>query len=81
MKRIIFPVRPATAKTASASGCSTCQNLTNNPGAGKGFGALPAYRVSNGQMRGMQQRLNDCYRQQRFPHPGFGSDATIALSG
>ena len=29
--------------------------------------------------RGMQQRLNDCYRQQRFPYPGFGSDATIAL--
>jgi sulfur-oxidizing protein SoxA len=27
----------------------------------------------------MQLRLNDCYRQQRFPYPGFGSDATIAL--
>ena len=27
----------------------------------------------------MQQRLNDCYRQQRFPYPGFVSDATIAL--
>lgn len=54
-------------------------NLTKNPGAGNGFGAWPAYRVSNGQMWGMQQRLNDCYRQQRFPYPGFGSDATIAL--
>lgn len=54
-------------------------NLTKNPGAGEGFGAWPAYRVSNGQMWGMQQRLNDCYRQQRFPYPGFGSDATIAL--
>ena len=54
-------------------------NLTKNPGAGSGFGAWPAYRVSNGQMWGMQQRLNDCYRQQRFPYPGFGSDATIAL--
>ena len=54
-------------------------NLTKNPGAGQGFGAWPAYRVSNGQMWGMQQRLNDCYRQQRFPYPGFGSDATIAL--
>lgn len=54
-------------------------NLTKNPGAGDGFGAWPAYRVSNGQMWGMQQRLNDCYRQQRFPYPGFGSDATIAL--
>ena len=54
-------------------------NLTRNPGAGNGFGAWPAYRVSNGQMWGMQLRLNDCYRQQRFPYPGFGSDATIAL--
>ncbi|ROZ75679.1 sulfur oxidation c-type cytochrome SoxA [Ramlibacter sp. WS9] len=54
-------------------------NLTKNPGAGQGFGAWPAYRVSNGQMWSMQLRLNDCYRQQRFPYPGFGSDATIAL--
>jgi sulfur-oxidizing protein SoxA len=54
-------------------------NLTKNPGDGIGFAAWPAYRVGNGQMWGMQQRLNDCYRQQRFPFPGFGSDATIAL--
>jgi sulfur-oxidizing protein SoxA len=53
--------------------------LTKNPGDGVGFAAWPAYRVSNGQMWGMQQRLNDCYRQQRFPYPGFASDATIAL--
>jgi sulfur-oxidizing protein SoxA len=54
-------------------------NLTKNPGAGNGFGAWPAYRVSNGQMWGAQLRLNDCYRQQRFPYPMFGSDVTIAL--
>ena len=54
-------------------------NLTQNPGAGSGFGAWPAYRVSNGQLWGMQLRLNDCYRQQRFPYPLFGSDVTIAL--
>lgn len=53
--------------------------LTQNPGDGLGFAAWPAYRVSNGQMWGMQQRLNDCYRQQRFPYPGFASDVTIAL--
>lgn len=53
--------------------------LTKNPGDGVGFAAWPAYRVSNGQMWGMQLRLNDCYRLQRFPYPGFGSDATIAL--
>lgn len=54
-------------------------DLTTNPGDGIGFAAWPAYRVSNGQMWGMQLRLNDCYRQQRFPYPGFGSDLTIAL--
>jgi L-cysteine S-thiosulfotransferase len=55
-------------------------NLTKNPGDGVGFAAWPAYRVSNGQMWSMQQRLNDCYRQQRFPYPMFGSDALTALS-
>jgi sulfur-oxidizing protein SoxA len=55
-------------------------NLTKNPGDGVGFAAWPAYRVSNGQMWGMQQRLNDCYRQQRFPYPGFASDATVAIA-
>ncbi len=55
-------------------------NLTKNPGDGVGFAAWPAYRVSNGQMWSMQLRLNDCYRQQRFPYPEFGSDALSALS-
>jgi len=54
-------------------------NLTKNPGDGIGFAAWPAYRVSNGQMWSMQLRLNDCFRQQRFPYPGFGSDVTVAL--
>ena len=53
--------------------------LTGNPGDGIGFAAWPAYRVSNGQMWSMQLRLNDCYRQQRFPYPGFASDLTVAL--
>lgn len=55
-------------------------NLTKNPGDGVGFAAWPAYRVSNGQMWSMQLRLNDCFRQQRFPYPEFGSDALTALS-
>ncbi len=55
-------------------------DLTGNPGDGIGFAAWPAYRVSNGQMWGMQQRLNDCFRQQRFPSPEFGSDLTAALA-
>ena len=72
--------------------CATCHSeegkrirlqdlpvLTKNPGDGLGFAAWPAYRVSNGEMWSMQLRLNDCFRQQRFPYPGFASDATIAL--
>jgi len=54
-------------------------DLTKNPGDGVGFAAWPAYRVSSGELWGMQRRLTDCFRQQRFPYPGFGSDVTIAL--
>jgi sulfur-oxidizing protein SoxA len=74
-------------------GCASCHgednkrirlqdvpNLTKNPGDGVGFAAWPAYRVSNGEMWGMEQRLTDCYRQQRFPYPMFGSEALMALS-
>lgn len=53
--------------------------LTVNPGDGVGFAAWPAYRVSSGELWTMQRRLNDCYRQQRFPYPGFASDVTVAL--
>ena len=54
-------------------------NLTGNPGDGVGFAAWPAYRVSSGEMWSLQRRLNDCFRQQRFPYPGFASDVTVAL--
>lgn len=54
-------------------------NLRSNPGDGIGFAAWPAYRVSNGELWSMQRRLNDCYRQQRFPYPGYASEVTIAL--
>jgi len=54
-------------------------DLTHNPGNGIGFAAWPAYRVSSGEMWSMQRRLNDCFRQQRFPFPGFASDITVAL--
>jgi L-cysteine S-thiosulfotransferase len=73
-------------------GCSTCHGdegrrirlqdlaqLNVSTGAKQAYGTWPAYRVSNGQMWGMQQRLNDCYRQQRFPYLKFASDASIAL--
>ena len=54
-------------------------NLTKNPGDGIGFAAWPAYRLSSGELWGMQRRLNDCFRQQRFPYPGYTSEVTIAL--
>lgn len=54
-------------------------DLTKNPGDGIGFAAWPAYRVSSGELWTMQRRLNDCYRQQRFPFPGYASDVTVAL--
>ena len=49
-------------------------------GAAAGWTSWPAYRVSAGQMWGMQWRLADCFRQQRFPEPIYGSDVTVALS-
>ena len=55
-------------------------NITTQKGAALGFGYWPAYRVSSGNFWTMQRRLNDCYRQQRFPEPIYISDVTIALS-
>ena len=40
----------------------------------------PAYRVSTSEFKTLQWRLNDCYRQMRFPEPTYASDATIALT-
>lgn len=54
--------------------------LNKNPGDGVGFAAWPAYRVSSGELWGMQRRLNDCFRQQRFPYPGYASEVTVALA-
>ena len=54
-------------------------NLNKNADSGAAFGAWPAYRVSSGELWGMQRRINDCFRQQRFPAPMYASDVTIAL--
>ena len=55
-------------------------NLTSKAGAQKGYSTWPAYRVSQGELRTFQWRLNDCFRQQRFPELEFGSPASIALT-
>ena len=54
--------------------------LPSKKGAGAAWTTWPAYRVSSGQMWGMQWRISDCFRQQRFPEPVYGSDVITALS-
>ena len=55
-------------------------NLTTREGAQKAYTTWPAYRVSQGELRTMEWRLNDCFRQQRFPDLVYDSDAAIALT-
>ncbi|HEY8581126.1 MAG TPA: sulfur oxidation c-type cytochrome SoxA [Beijerinckiaceae bacterium] len=44
------------------------------------MGGWPTYRVSQSQLRTMQHRLWDCYRQMRMPIPEYGSDGITALT-
>lgn len=44
------------------------------------MGVWPTYRVSQGALRTMQHRLWDCFRQQRWPVPEYGTDALTALT-
>jgi L-cysteine S-thiosulfotransferase len=74
--------------------CATChaeegkrirlQGLPNlsKPGkpAQETMGTWPTYRVSQSQMRTMQHRLWDCYRQMRMPVPDYASDGLTALT-
>jgi len=74
-------------------GCVTCHgadnarirlqdlpNLTKTADAQRAYTSWPAYRVSQGEVRSFQWRLNDCFRQQRFPELEFVSPASIALT-
>ena len=54
-------------------------NLTKEGPAQRAFATWPAYRVSQGALRTMQWRLNDCFRQQRFPELKYVSQASIDL--
>lgn len=74
--------------------CATChsedskrirlQGLPNLGKPGKNaqdtMGTWPTYRVSQSQMRTMQHRLWDCYRQMRMPIPDYASDGLTALT-
>lgn len=55
-------------------------NLLDPRDAQRAYTSWPAYRVSQSEVRTMQHPLWDCYRQQRFPEPGYASDAITALS-
>ena len=55
-------------------------NLLNRENAQAAYTTWPAYRVSQGEVRTMQHRLNDCFRQQRFPEPVYNSDLLTAVT-
>lgn len=39
----------------------------------------PGYRMTGGVMHSLQWRLNDCFRQQRLPEPGYASETLSVL--
>lgn len=72
--------------------CASCHGVDNqrirlqelpklsDPGpAQQTYTVWPAYRVSQGALRTMQWRINDCFRQQRMPYLKFASQASVDL--
>jgi sulfur-oxidizing protein SoxA len=55
-------------------------NLLDKKDAQAAYATWPAYRVSQGEVRTMQHRLYDCFRQQRFPEVQYTSEAVTALT-
>ena len=74
--------------------CATChsqsgkrirlQELPNlsipGPDARASYAAWPAYRISQGEVRTMEWRIGDCFRQQRVPELTYGSEAAVDLT-
>jgi sulfur-oxidizing protein SoxA len=54
-------------------------NLAKPEDAIKAFEGWPGYRMTGGFMLTQQWRMNDCFRQQRFPEPKYLSDSITAL--
>jgi sulfur-oxidizing protein SoxA len=54
-------------------------NLTTADGANRAFQGWPGYRLTGGVMHTLQWRMTDCFRQQRFPAPGYVSDSLTEL--
>lgn len=55
-------------------------NLTDPADAQAAYTTWPAYRISQGEVRTMEWRLNDCFRQQRLPELIYGSDVAVGLT-
>lgn len=58
----------------------TLPKLTDPAGAQDAYTHWPAYRISQGELRTMEWRLQDCFRQQRLPQLKFGSEVAIGLT-
>lgn len=54
-------------------------NLTSKQDAIRAFQGWPGYRMTGGLMHTLQWRMNDCFRQQRFPEPGYVSETISDL--
>ncbi len=54
-------------------------NLTSKKEAIRAFQSWPGYRMTGGLMHTLQWRMNDCFRQQRFPEPGYASQTISDL--
>ncbi len=54
-------------------------NLSKPDQAIRAYQGWPGYRMTGGFMLTQQWRMNDCFRQQRFPEPGYLSDTITAL--
>jgi sulfur-oxidizing protein SoxA len=54
-------------------------NFTRPDQAIRAFQGWPGYRLTGGVMHTLQWRMNDCFRQQRFPEPAYLSDAVTDL--
>ncbi|MFM1884911.1 MAG: hypothetical protein RL026_68 [Pseudomonadota bacterium] len=54
--------------------------LLDKQGAQFAYTTWPGYRVSQGELRTLQWRLADCFRQQRLPQLVHGSPAAVALT-
>jgi sulfur-oxidizing protein SoxA len=54
-------------------------NFTKPEQAIRAVQGWPGYRMTGGVMHSLQWRMNDCFRQQRFPEPGYASETLSAL--